>query len=575
MKKENAPSRCSAHPSARCLNLAQLRLLLAAVLLIPTAARGVATTLEIDDGDVDALISAIAAANPEEPVVIELAEDGLYVLTEVHNVTNGPNGLPVVTGGLTINGNGATIQRQFGAPVFRIFHLDGAGSDTAFSNLTIRGGGLDQNDGIGAGMLNHHSEPVLSVCVFRDNFSWDGGSGMANVNSNPAVKDCVFEANDTIGGGSAMLNIESSPVVTGTLFSKNIGEGDGGGMLNRSGSHPSVIECRFELNDMEQGGGAIANIENSNPTIERSQFVLNASLGVGGAIYNSNSNPTIEDSLFERNSSDFGGGAVFNSNSNPTFLSTVFRENGSDGGGGIFSTQSNVTVSDCSFEGNIAHNIHFLASPGGGGGMANINGTTATVTSSVFRRNRSSWDFEGGAVLNDETSQSEIGSSSFCANEPDDIAGPWNDLGSNQFLAFCSDTYTAWQHDHFDEAQREDEGVSGPLAEPAGDGTPNLLKYALGLDPWETHPSILPLPQVQSLESEGGEIFLILVFSHPSGLSDIEYDVRLSSDLVGWDEPAVLVSSDDDGETVTRTYRDTQPFETSGRRFMRLEVNRR
>src|SRR3954451_5733007 len=86
----------------------------------------------IPDGDVAALKNAMSVANANgEADVINLAVNGDYILTDADNSINGPNGLPLVkddTSGLdlTVNGNGATIERSAapGTPVFRILQLD-------------------------------------------------------------------------------------------------------------------------------------------------------------------------------------------------------------------------------------------------------------------------------------------------------------------------------------------------------------------------------------------------------------------------------------------------------------------
>src|SRR5207253_6689253 len=77
-----------------------------------------AATFTIANGDVAGLISAINTANVnDEADTINLASGGAYTLTAVNNTTDGANGLPVLVNDLlgpdlTINGNGATIQRS-------------------------------------------------------------------------------------------------------------------------------------------------------------------------------------------------------------------------------------------------------------------------------------------------------------------------------------------------------------------------------------------------------------------------------------------------------------------------------
>ena len=69
-----------------------------------------AATYNVGNGDVAGLIAAMNAANSSPaPNTINLASGGTYTLTAVDN---GVNGLPAITNSMTINGNGATIQRS-------------------------------------------------------------------------------------------------------------------------------------------------------------------------------------------------------------------------------------------------------------------------------------------------------------------------------------------------------------------------------------------------------------------------------------------------------------------------------
>ena len=93
-------------------------------------------------GDVACLIEAIKTANANgEKNRITLGA-GTFTLTTVDNNTHGPNGLPSITGGLTITGAGADttrLERAAGAPPFRLLHVAATGVLT-LEGLTLRGG---------------------------------------------------------------------------------------------------------------------------------------------------------------------------------------------------------------------------------------------------------------------------------------------------------------------------------------------------------------------------------------------------------------------------------------------------
>jgi CSLREA domain-containing protein len=85
------------------------------------------------DGDCS-LREAITAANTNTAVdacgaggagmdTIQLAQDASYLLNTIDNLTNGRNALPSVTTAITVQGNGATLERAVNAPNIRMFHV--------------------------------------------------------------------------------------------------------------------------------------------------------------------------------------------------------------------------------------------------------------------------------------------------------------------------------------------------------------------------------------------------------------------------------------------------------------------
>lgn len=131
--------------------------------------------------------------------------------------------------------------------------------------------------------------------------------------------------------------------------------------------------------------------------------------------------------------------------------------------------------------------------------------------------------------------------------------------------------FEAWRQEHFTSAQLADPEVSGPEADAAGDGTPNLLKYAVGLDPWT--PATARLPQVDEVGDE-----ILLTYTRLQAAPDLDYEVELSHDLIGW-EPAgnalETVDRVEQGETETITARLTGGAVDAERTFLRLRVSSR
>ena len=68
-------------------------------------------------------------------------------------------------------------------------------------------------------------------------------------------------------------------------------------------------------------------------------------------------------------------------------------------------------------------------------------------------------------------------------------------------------------------------------ADPDHDGIPNLLEYALGLNP--TVASLTGLPVI-TLKDYSGTKYLSITFNRSSLATDLTYTVQVSTDLVNW-----------------------------------------
>jgi hypothetical protein len=124
-------------------------------------------------------------------------------------------------------------------------------------------------------------------------------------------------------------------------------------------------------------------------------------------------------------------------------------------------------------------------------------------------------------------------------------------------------------------------GLSGPgvgggdQEDPAGEGVPALLRYALGVAPAEAAPA--HLPRLDSVRDGAGETWWMFGFARPSPApEDIDYVVEASADLASWGpvppDAELDVRPDSEGrERVTVAL----PAEGRARVFMRLRAQRR
>ncbi len=133
------------------------------------------------------------------------------------------------------------------------------------------------------------------------------------------------------------------------------------------------------------------------------------------------------------------------------------------------------------------------------------------------------------------------------------------------------ESWEGWRTGAFSLADQGNPSVSGPEADPDGDGLSNLLEYALAAEP--------TLPDADGLLSPGitedsSLSYLTLTARLRSDLGALQITPQASADLATWNEPQpVLFSSTDHGDgTRTIVFRDSSPLGGAARRFLRLKV---
>ena len=242
--------------------------------ILPVA--GCAATFNIPNGDVAGLIAALKTANGNGVAdTINLASGGTYTLTAAHNTGYyGPNGLPGISTPITINGNGATIQRSsvVGTPDFRIFIVGSAPAYLTLDGVTIRGG----------------TAP-----------SWSGG---ALLNTGGALVRSSTLAENTGGLGGAIFNYCGALTVLNSTISRNSSFSgySGGGILNFSSYcqsttaiiNSTVFENRADGPAGFQGrGDAIADsFGGAGWVVVKNSILASPTHGLGNDFYHTGGN---------------------------------------------------------------------------------------------------------------------------------------------------------------------------------------------------------------------------------------------------------------------------------------------
>lgn len=117
----------------------------------------------------------------------------------------------------------------------------------------------------------------------------------------------------------------------------------------------------------------------------------------------------------------------------------------------------------------------------------------------------------------------------------------------------------------------DESGQGSATATPASDGLPNLIKYALGLDPKVSgNAGRLGYGEV----IDHGSRYLSFTYTRPEPApAGITYSVEASDDLTGWSPSGVVeVGSMVESGLRTVTMRDGAPLADNSKRFMRLNV---
>ena len=147
-----------------------------------------------------------------------------------------------------------------------------------------------------------------------------------------------------------------------------------------------------------------------------------------------------------------------------------------------------------------------------------------------------------------------------------------NDLlaRSLEFFGVHLAPFDAWRAEQFTEAELSDPSVSGDTASPAGDGIPNLVKYAMGLDP--RTPSRDAMPGAAMVDGH-----LTLSYTRRTLAPDVDYVVEVSENLRDWfsgNEYVEEVEANEQGNRIHVTVRDREPAKGNTRSFIRLRVVR-
>jgi hypothetical protein len=348
------------------------------------------SVFDVPDGDVQGLINAIHAANSAStqeaarsvaaPVVVNLATNGNYTLTAPDNSFGGGNGLPVITGTVTLNGNGSTIARSSadGIPDFRLLAISGT---LTLDSVIVSNGhltGTTYPNWVGGAIFNSGVLSITNSTVQSSTNRWGGGIGNGYGGvlylHNSTVQN--NRSSDINGGG--LINLGQA-TIDQSVISNNVAESFGGGIANQEGGTLTVTNSTITGNRVEvDDGGGIYN-RNSTTTVMSSTISLNSTpnieFGSGAGIANSGSR---------------GGSATMSIQHSQVISNTAGLTSGGIGSGVTLSGTAHLTVSYSDIVGNQVIGDPADGNTGFGGGIANTVVLSTTSGTSIITITHSS-----------------------------------------------------------------------------------------------------------------------------------------------------------------------------------------
>ena len=132
-------------------------------------------------------------------------------------------------------------------------------------------------------------------------------------------------------------------------------------------------------------------------------------------------------------------------------------------------------------------------------------------------------------------------------------------------------SFTGWGSEYFTPTELQNSAISGPLADPDGDGVNNLLEYALRLNPRGSDASSLPFSGTLPISGGLGP-YVTITYRRLIGATDLQYIVQESTSLATSSWTTASVTEDLLGGDSTYQIVRAKVLRGSTDKFLRLNV---
>jgi len=287
----------------------------------------------------DAATHADCAAGAAGVDTITLAV-GTYTLTDSFASYSGATGLPQITSAITIDGNGATIDRS-GGNVFRLFAVSNTGNLT-LNDLALTDGAMNSDVG-GGGIYNAGGTVTISDSQLSGHSGTNsqGGGAIRASGGTTTINSSILtgnQASNSNGGGGLYADNSATVTINDSTLSGNTASNTNGGAIKIGSGSNNVTLNRSTLGatNTANGGAALA-IDAGSVTLNNVTVSGNTAQSAGGGgLYNNGGTLTLNNTTVTGNqTTNAGGGILSNSgtlNLNRSIVSGNTGNTGYDSG---------------------------------------------------------------------------------------------------------------------------------------------------------------------------------------------------------------------------------------------------
>ncbi len=158
---------------------------------------------------------------------------------------------------------------------------------------------------------------------------------MCRSGSSPTITDCRFVGSHALEGGGLATLTSSNPRLIRCAFLNNVAvDGSGGGIFCNQ-SNPILVDCVLIGNDAEDGGGGLGCDYDAPAHLVRCEIAENTARRAAGVLCLDGSDAELDSCCLARNAAENFGGGLLCQDASPRIRSCTFASNSAYIGGGL------------------------------------------------------------------------------------------------------------------------------------------------------------------------------------------------------------------------------------------------